>query len=158
MMRDFGFLSLEIQRMPKTPGSNISNPADGPYLSIVTPSTHDMSTIRGWWREDRELTQKFFNHELSLPGEAPREATPEIVEAVVRQHLASPAMWSIFQLQDLLGMDGELRRADADAERINVPAMPNFKWQYRLHLSLEQLQTERNYNSKLSQMLREYGR
>jgi len=29
-----------------------------------------------------------------------------MVEAVVRQHLESPAMWSIFQLQDLLGIDG----------------------------------------------------
>ncbi len=84
-----------------------------------------MSTLRGWWEEDRALTQKFFNPELGLPGEAPRECEPEIVQAIIRQHLASPAMWSIFQLQDLLGMDEQLRRADPAAERINVPAIPN---------------------------------
>ena len=33
-------------------------------------------------------------------------------------------MWSIFQLQDLLGMDEGLRREDPDEERINVPADP----------------------------------
>ena len=104
------------------------------------------------------MTQKFFNRELGLPGEAPQECEPEIVEAVVRQHLASPAMWSIFQLQDLLGMDGHLRRADVEAERINVPAIPNYYWRYRLHLTLEQLQREEAFNSHLAQLLRENGR
>jgi 4-alpha-glucanotransferase len=74
-------------------------------LSVVTAGAHDMSTIRGWWTEDRAFSQKFFNGELRQSGEALRKATPEIVEAPVRQHLASPAMWSIFQLPDLLGMD-----------------------------------------------------
>ncbi len=61
VMRDLGLLSLEIQRMPKKMGQDFSRPADAPYLSVVTPSTHDMSTIRGWWVEDPKLTQKFFN-------------------------------------------------------------------------------------------------
>ncbi|HAO80351.1 MAG TPA: 4-alpha-glucanotransferase [Verrucomicrobia subdivision 3 bacterium] len=158
VMRDLGLLSLEIQRMPKTSGVDFSRPADAPYLSVVTPSTHDMSTIRGWWEENRELTQKFFNRELGLPGEAPREASPEIVEAVVRQHLTSPAMWSIFQLQDLLGMDVDLRRAGVEAERINVPAIPDFYWRYRLHLTLEKLLRAEKFNSHLSQLLRKNGR
>jgi 4-alpha-glucanotransferase len=158
VMRDLGFLSLEIQRMPKTMGVEFSRPADAPYLSVVTPSTHDMSTIRGWWTEDRALTQKFFNRELGVHGEAPREASPEIAEAVVRQHLASPAMWSIFQLQDLLGIDGHLRRADVEAERINVPAIPNFYWRYRLHLPLEKLQSAKKFNLRLTKFLRENGR
>ena len=126
VMRELGFLGLEIQRMPKALGREFSRPADAPYLSVVTPATHDMSTIRGWWEEDRELTQKFFNHELGLPGEAPGTAEPWIVQSIVRQHLASPAMWSIFQWQDLLGMDGGLRRDNVAAERINIPAMPEF--------------------------------
>ena len=103
---------------------DFSRPADAPYLSVVTPSTHDMSTIRGWWEEDRDLTQKFFNRELGRSGEAPRDCEPGIVEAVVQQHLASPAMWSIFQLQDLLGMDGAPAPRRRRAERINVPAIP----------------------------------
>ena len=158
VMRDLGFLSLEIQRMPKNPGQEFSRPADAPYLSVVTPGTHDMSTLRGWWTEDRAFSQRFFNGELGQPGEAPREATPEIVAAVVRRHLASPAMWSIFQLQDLLGMDGKLRRKDVDAERINVPAIPNFYWRYRLHLPLEKLAQEKKFNTRLAQLLRANGR
>jgi 4-alpha-glucanotransferase len=56
VMRDLGLLSLEIQRMPKELGREFSHPKDAPYLSVVTPATHDMSTIRGWWEEDRNLT------------------------------------------------------------------------------------------------------
>ena len=158
VMRDLGLLSLEIQRMPKTPGVDFSRPANAPYLSVVTPSTHDMSTIRGWWEEDRELTQKFFNHELGLAGAAPNECSAQLNRAVVQQHLASPAMWSIFQWQDLLGMDARLRRADVNAERINVPAIPNYYWRYRLHLTLEQLQQAKEFNAQLKQMLIAAGR
>ena len=158
VMRDLGLLSLEIQRMPKNPSRDFSRPSEAPYLSVVTPSTHDMSTIRGWWTEDARLAQTFYHRELGLPGPVPHEATPEIVTAVVRQHLASPAMWSIFQLQDLLGIDGQLRRPDVDAERINVPAIPNYYWRYRLHLTLEQLQQATEFNTRLRALLSEHGR
>lgn len=158
VMRDLGFLGLEIQRMPKAMGQEFSRPADAPYLSVVTPSTHDMSTIRGWWEEDLELTQKFFNHELGMAGEAPRTGEPWVVQAIVRQHLESPAMWSIFPWQDLVGMDGSLRRDDVAAERINVPANPNQYWRYRLHLTLERMLQADGFNAQLKQMLAESGR
>ncbi len=158
VMRDLGLLSLEIQRMPKDPGREFSRPAEAPYLSVVTPSTHDMSTIRGWWTEEPALTQKFYERELGGTGPAPRVATPEIVAAVVEQHLASPAMWSIFQLQDLLGMDAALRRAEVDAERINVPAIPSYHWRYRLHHTLEQLLQAAEFNDRLRRRLQENGR
>jgi 4-alpha-glucanotransferase len=153
LMKQLGLLSLEIQRMPKAMGVDFSRPADAPYLSVVTPSTHDMSTIRGWWEEDRKLTQKFFHQELHKLGDAPPHCQTWINEAVVQQQLASPAMWSIFQLQDLLGMDDQLRRKDFAAERINVPADPKNYWRYRLHLTLEELQLADAFNNRLNQLI-----
>jgi len=158
LMKQLGLLSLEIQRMPKAMGLSFSRPAGAPYLSVVTPGTHDMSTLRGWWEEDREFTQKFYHSELQGQGDAPRQCDPGINQAIVRQHLASPAMWSIFQLQDLLGMDGELRRKDVDAERINVPANPKHYWRYRMHLTLETLQQAEEFNDALCQAIRANGR
>lgn len=158
LMRGLGLLSLEVQRMPKGLGAEFSRPQNAPYLSVVTPSTHDMSTIRGWWEEDRALTQKFFNQELHQHGDAPRTAGPEIVRAVLQQHLASPAMWSVFQLQDLLGTDGKLRRADVQTERINQPDNPKHYWCYRMHMTLEQLQKEGNFNEGLRQLIEGNGR
>jgi 4-alpha-glucanotransferase len=158
VMRELGLLSLEIQRMPKALGAEFSRPAEAPYLSVVTPSTHDMSTIRGWWEEDPELIQKFFNRELGLAGAAPRTAEPWIVKSVVRQHLASPAMWSLFQLQELLGMDGGMRRANPEAERINVPAIPHYYWRYRLHHTLENLLRADEFNAQVKQWVVKSGR
>jgi 4-alpha-glucanotransferase len=149
VMKNLGILSLEIQRMPKDINRKFFHPNDAPFLSVVTPSTHDMSTIRGWWEEDRQATQQFFNLELGQWGEAPETCEDWINKAIVLQHLYSPAMWSIFQLQDLFGMDAKIRRANPEDERINVPAIAKHYWRYRMHIPLEQLMKEKAFNSAL---------
>ena len=111
-------------------------------MSVITPSTHDMSTLRGWWEENREKTQHFYNHVMGQWGEAPQYCEAWINRAIIMQHLYSPAMWSIFQLQDLMGMNETLRRQNPHEERINVPANPKNYWQYRMHISLEDLMKE----------------
>jgi 4-alpha-glucanotransferase len=153
VMKQLGLLSLEVQRMPKDPGKEFFNPKDAPYLSVVTPSTHDMSTIRGWWEEESERTQRFYNGELGLTGEAPANCEPSINLAIVQQHLNSPAMWSIFLLQDILGISEELRHPDAHAERINIPADPKHFWKYRMHLSLEDLLKAKDFNEELRELI-----
>jgi 4-alpha-glucanotransferase len=158
VMKQLGILSLEIQRMPKDQSRDFFHPADAPYLSVVTPSTHDMSTIRGWWEENRSITQRFFNNELGQWGEAPFFCDAWINKAIVNQHLHSPAMWSIFQLQDLLGMDENIRRENPNDERINIPANPKHYWKYRMHLMLEDLIKEKSFNEQLREMLKSSGR
>jgi 4-alpha-glucanotransferase len=158
VMRALGLLSLEIQRMPKAPGAAFFHPKDAPYLSVVTPSTHDMSTIRGWWEEDRAQTDRFYREIMGRDGEAPWFCEPWINRTIVAQHVHSPAMWSIFQLQDLMGIDGTLRRENPDEERINVPANPKHYWRYRMHLTLEALQKEVRFNTDLRGLLLESGR
>jgi 4-alpha-glucanotransferase len=158
VMKQTGILSLEIQRMPKDVTREFFNPATAPYLSVVTPSTHDMSTIRGWWEEDRQKTQKFFNEELGQWGDAPYFCDPWINKAIVNQHLSAPAMWSIFQLQDLMGMDENIRRENPHDERINVPAIPNYYWRYRMHIYLEDLLKAKSFNEQLREMVKNSGR
>jgi len=158
VMKQTGILSLEIQRMPKDISREFFNPASAPYLSVVTPSTHDMSTIRGWWEEDRAKTQKFFNEELGQWGEAPYFCDAWINKAIVQQHMNSPAMWSIFQLPDLLGMDENFRRENPHDERINVPAIPNYYWRYRMHIYLEDLLKAKSFNEQLRDLVNYSGR
>jgi 4-alpha-glucanotransferase len=158
VMTRLGILSLEIQRMPKNPSREFSSLAEAPYLSVVAPSTHDMSTIRGWWEEDPALTQKFFNQELGQWGQAPAYCEPWINKAIVLQHLHSPAMWSIFQLQDIMGMSEQFRRENPHDERINVPADPHHYWRYRMHISLEELLKEKMFNEDLKGYVESSGR
>jgi 4-alpha-glucanotransferase len=158
VMKQLGLLSLEIQRMPKQLSREFFHPNDAPYLSVVTPSTHDMSTIRGWWEEDRAKTQRFFNYEMGQWGGAPYFCEPWINKAILLQHLYSPAMWSIFQLQDILGISDELRRQNPNDERINVPAMPKYYWRYRMHLYLEDLLKADAFNTEFKGNIEACGR
>ena len=158
VMKQLGILSLEIQRMPKDPKQEFFHPAQAPYLSVVTPSTHDMSTIRGWWEEDREMIQRFFNQVLEQWGEAPLFCEPWINKAIVLQHLHSSALWSIFQLQDILGMSETFRRENPHDERINIPANPHHYWRYRMHLTLEELLKEEPFNEELKGYVVSSGR
>jgi 4-alpha-glucanotransferase len=117
-----------------------------------------MSTIRGWWEEDRTNTQQFYNTEMGEWGDAPYYCEPWIVEKIIAQHLYSPAMWSNFQIQELLGMSAKLRRENPNNERINVPSNPKHYWRYRMHLSLEDLMKEDEWNAQLKEMINAGGR
>jgi 4-alpha-glucanotransferase len=158
VMKQLGIASLEIQRMPKDIQAEFFHPAHAPYLSVVTPATHDMSTIRGWWEEDRIKTQRFYNYILGQWGDAPPTCEAWINKAIVIQHLQSPALWVTFQLQDLLGMNETLRRANPNEERINIPAIPKHYWRYRMHITLEQLLKEKEFNSELEEYIKDAGR
>ena len=158
VMRNLGMLSLEVQRMPKATNKTFFHPNDAPYLSVVTPSSHDTSTIRGWWEEDRALTQQFYNQEIGQWGEAPIFCEPWVNKAILLQHLYSPAMWAIFQLQDYLGVDAAIRRNNPHDERINVPANPKHYWRYRMHLSLEDLLKADHFNQEWYNAIKASGR
>jgi 4-alpha-glucanotransferase len=66
-------------------------------------------------------------------------------------------MWCILPLQDWLALDGDIRSPAVADERINVPATPRHYWRYRMHLSLERLQSE-EFNHRLAQMTSDSGR
>lgn len=151
-------LVLEIQRMPKDPSTEFGNTWGYPYHSVCTTSTHDMDGIRRWWEADRAVTQRYFNEVLREPGEAPQYAEPWICDRIIKMHLDSPSMLCILPLQDWLSTDGVLRRIDPRDELINIPANPRHYWRYRMHLSLEQLNAEKEFNNHLREMIHSSGR
>ncbi len=157
VMRELGILALEIQRMPKTSHVEFSDPARAPYLSVVSPSTHDMSTIRGWWREDPLVTARFAWQQLGMAF-PPVDLSGEIATRIVRAHLESPAMWAILPLQDLLAIDETLRHPDPESGRINVPAIMPYYWRYRMHLGLDELCGADAFNAAVARLLAGTGR
>jgi len=157
-MKELGILSLEIQRMPKNPKIQFAHPSDAPYLSVCTTSTHDMSTIRGWWEEDRAKTQLFHNQELGNMGQAPYFAEPWICQQIITQHLYSPAMWVTIPIQDLIAMDSDFRWEKTQAEQINVPANVRHKWRFRMKQSIEELKKAQKFNELLKRLIQASGR
>ncbi|HBM15940.1 MAG TPA: 4-alpha-glucanotransferase [Lentisphaeria bacterium] len=156
VMDELGLLSLKIQRMPKEGTFGVTQ--NYPYLSVCTPSCHDMSTVRGWWEEDRGKTQRFYNEILHCEGNPPYYCEPWVVERIISDHLNSSCMWAVFPIQDLIGIDEKLRLENPNDERINVPSIPHHYWRYRLHLTLEDLMNEKEFNSKLRLLITTSGR
>ena len=158
VMQQLNILSLEVQRMPKKYGETFVNPANNQYISVDTTSTHDTSTLRGWWEENSELTNRFYREMLGHYEGAPYFAEPWVCQEIIRQHLNSTSMWTILPIQDYIAMDGEFRWDATQREQINVPSNPRHDWCYKMHQSLESLNERQDFNEMLSNMIKESGR
>ncbi len=158
VMDELRILSLEIQRMPKNPAETFGDPAHYPYRSVCTISTHDMSTLRGWWHEDANLTRRYFYDVLGGWGDYPTEAPGWLCDSIVLKHLLGNSMLCILSLQDWLSINEEVRYPDADAERINVPANPRHYWRYRMHITIEDLMQCTTLNDRIRDMIGKSGR
>ena len=158
VMEALKILTLEIQTMPKNPQYSFGHLWENPYRSVATISTHDMATLRGWWEEDWEVAQRFYNEALYHDGPAPHPMPGWLAEQVVTRHLESPSMLCLLSFQDWLSIDEKRRYPDPDYERINVPANPRHYWRYRMHMSVEQLMADTALNEKIRGLIKTYGR
>lgn len=158
VMNRLQILSLEVERMPKTAQREFADLANLPYHSVCTTSTHDMSPLRSWWTEDRAKTQRYFNEILKQEGMAPIECTADIATRIIDRHLRTPSMLAIIPIQDWLATDDCLKRLDAKAERINIPADPHHYWCYRMHLTIEQLLRADELNNRIRKLIADADR
>jgi 4-alpha-glucanotransferase len=47
---------------------------------------------------------------------------------------------------------------DADAERINIPANPKHYWRYRMHVNIEDLQSNVDITENIHELITQAGR
>ncbi|MBQ1828713.1 MAG: 4-alpha-glucanotransferase, partial [Prevotella sp.] len=146
-------LTLEIQQMPKQQGFEFAHLDANPIRSVATISTHDMAPLRLWWQESPERRQRFYVTMLQKEGRAPEQLPAHLAEEIIARHLYCPSMLCLLSLQDWLSMDMELRRKNPQDERINVPSDPYNRWQYRMHLTIEELLAATKYNTKVRTMI-----
>ncbi len=158
VMRILSIMSLEIQRMPKETNSKFGDPQKYPYLSVAATGTHDTSTLREWWEEDRIYAQHFFNNFLGETGVAPEHCNEDICRKIIKKHLESESMFTILPLQDWLSLSLHLKRENPFEERINIPSDPNHYWRYRMHINIEDIIADSEFTSSISDMIRESGR
>ncbi len=154
VMEELCILGLRIQRMPKESDREFGEPSCYPYLTVCMTSTHDMPTLRGWWMEDIKKTTRFYKHVLNHKEDLPEECSAEIVKEIILQHLNSPSMLAIFPIQDVLAMSDNLKwKGNPLDEQINNPANPFHRWKYRMHITLEELISHRDFNDMIKDML-----
>lgn len=145
-------LRLMIERMPSDSAHIVNNLDWAPYLSVVSTSSHDTSTLRQWWKEDPAFTQKYYNDVMHWWGNAPGFMTQEIATEIIQRHMNSDAMLAVFPLQDLLAMTSHCL-GDESLERINQPEIPFHYWRYRNHLSNETLLADDEITSKIKGLI-----
>ncbi|MDR2833555.1 MAG: 4-alpha-glucanotransferase [Streptococcaceae bacterium] len=138
VMNELGILSLKLERIP-TNGQWFTDITKAPYLSVVTTSSHDTTTLRLLWEEEPDFANRYYYDLLGLEGEVPKELTGKIAVKIIKRNLESPSMLVALPFQDWLAIDEKLRIADPSKERINQPGVANHYWRYRMHLDLEEL-------------------
>lgn len=153
VMAETQILKLAVERMPDDPAQFVHHLDHLDYLCVATPSSHDTSTLRQWWQEDLAFTQQYYNQIMHFFGETPQEAGPEVIENIIYRHLNSNAMIVIFPLQDLFALNTEVSNPNQAIERINDPSNPKNSWDYRMHLSLEQLSEKADFIQQLHHMV-----
>lgn len=118
--------SLEVIRMPKLLNRAIVHPEDIRELSVLTTSTHDMPSLRGWWST---LSEKQKGDICSVYGCTNDPTTAGFVRALMA-HRYAPLL--ILPLQDWLVLTDITQDVDPTDEQINKPEDASHVWNYRL--------------------------
>ncbi|KAL0234049.1 hypothetical protein PCE1_001087 [Barthelona sp. PCE] len=181
VMMQYDVLGLRIQRMPEK--GLFSHPDDYEQLIVASPSTHDMPPIRQWWvnerfdgvnehEHNREQAQTHHPKMTRFYAEILGKNTNEIrfdddpkfisdlTNAIFDQHIYSPAMWTVFLVQDLMYLDTQYYPTDVSPtdEIINRPDIPEFYWRYRMHVPLETLLEDRDFSKMVKKRLAQANR
>lgn len=147
-------LSLEIQTLPKYLGEEFTHLSQNPVRSVCSFSTHDMAPLRLWWQENPSKAQRYYTSVMMREGSAPNAITPQLAEEIIARHIYSPSMLCIMQIQDYMAMDTNPRQnaLPLSSERINQPADPYNRWQYRMPYSIETLAQNKVLCTKILNM------
>lgn len=160
VMNNLSILSLEVRRMPKESNKCIGNPQDYPYFSVSTFSTHDMPTLRGWWKNNPELRGKLlnqigYNHDNDTP---PDDISTEDAKAVIDSELKGNSVLCIEAIQDWLSLSKNYKQLNTEEEQINIPSDIHHKWSYRLPCKVEDLINDDELNNIIAKLIRETNR
>ena len=158
VLNDLRILSLEVQSMPKEYGLQFGIPDRYPYRSVCTIDSHDMPTLRMWWDEDNIRAQRYYSQMLGRRDEAPHPLPAWLARDIMLRNLQSASMLCILSLQDWLAISDELKLADANAERINIPANPHHYWRYRMHINIDDMLNNHRFCDDIAEMITQSGR
>lgn len=59
-------LTIFVLRMPADPKQLFGIPSTYDYMTVCAYSSHDSSTLRAWWEEDRNVSQRYYNEVLDF--------------------------------------------------------------------------------------------
>ncbi len=102
------------------PAANPNAAHNIPEHCVAYTGTHDNNTVRGWFESEATAAEK---RRLTLVA-GRRVTGREAPWELIRLTMLSPARWTIFPVQDLLGLGA--------AARMNTPGRARGNWSWRL--------------------------
>lgn len=158
VLDELQLLSLELERMPKgfTP-TGWADPLRFPQRSVATTSTHDMPSLRGWWRGlSPEEQLRYQRDELGL--DAPVSEV-EVYRLILRRHLESPSQLAILPLADWMSCSKLLWLTSPASEQINHPEDPDQYWSFRFPCPLGMItQLDPSWPERISSLIQQTHR
>ncbi|MEM9303277.1 MAG: 4-alpha-glucanotransferase [Pseudomonadota bacterium] len=173
-----GILGCRVMQFERL-GQDFRSPADFPRLSITTFGSHDVPTVRGWWRErdvDALVAAALLNEDEAAgmredrgrvrealwrmlgrygllgetPGPMPDDLTPEHALAVHRLLSTSGSLLLGIHLDDVLGLELQQNLPGTVEEHPN--------WRRRMPGTLEDLADDPSWKATCEAMNRGRGR
>jgi 4-alpha-glucanotransferase len=120
LLKDSGFPGMKILQFGFNPEHSDSDhlPHHYPYNSVVYTGTHDNSTLKGWYQNEKAATRRMFRRYLR----------PTLFESInfaaFRSLYQSRAMLVVLPMQDVLGL--------YDTARMNRPSTLGGNWIWRM--------------------------
>ncbi len=137
LMGVLSILHNEVERMPKNSHNTFAPIQHLPYLSVLYSSTHDTSTMAGWWLEPHTPKDTYYHHQLHQKGDVPSTITPQLGMNILSHFLSSSAMLCIFSIQDILMTNSKWQSKDPAKDQINNPSNPQQYWNWRMEPPIE---------------------
>lgn len=154
VMNRLSILSLEVTRMPKKETEFIGNPLTYPYFSISTFSTHDMSTLKGWWSKNKALGTLLIEHLSNKDLEYKEKLSEDMAFEILLYELQGNSILCIEALQDWLSLSDKYNTLLPEEEQINIPSEPNHQWKYRMPCFIEDLIEDSKLNKTITELLK----
>lgn len=155
-----GICSFHVQRIPRESTTRFDLPSQFPYLSVCTPTPHDMQHLSLWWKNEQADVQQFYHQILKMDGSAPFRLNPKIAEGILKLHLNSNSMWCLHVFEDLFSLSDEepIGKLAENSKWINDPSKHN-QWSYRINIDLEDLiEKHEEWTNNVARMIEESNR
>lgn len=160
VLNRLSILGLRIGRWTrkwKEAGQPYILPKDYPRLSVASSSSHDSSTLAGWWEELNEEEKRDYMRTFGLESEVPREKMDfNMAKMILKRFAQSNSLICVIPFQDFCKLDENLILTDSQSERINVPGtMNSTNWTWRISETISKIKSNEVLKDRIKKFSKE---
>ncbi|MEN9654285.1 MAG: 4-alpha-glucanotransferase, partial [Chlamydiota bacterium] len=134
-LKELAIPGMKVMRWQRKPDGHFIPVEEYDTCSVTTVSTPDMTTLGGWWQEERSAAQ-IYAAEKGWCYEPALTYNQRL--SILKDAHHSPSTWHINLLQEYLALFPELSWPSHEQERINIPGTlqkTNWNYHYRPNLA-----------------------